>query len=82
MNLKEKLCEAEEEIRKLSLGVVNSGGHAERGGSPSSSFSTASGHQPFAAEFEMKGEDELVCMEEYSLGNYYLMDQWANFYGL
>lgn len=78
MNLKEKLREAEEEIRKLSMGGCFSGDNINRSGSPSSSFSNAS-HQPLVgSEFGSKGEDELICLQEYD--NFYMTMEWATLY--
>ncbi|RWW04130.1 hypothetical protein GW17_00032661 [Ensete ventricosum] len=81
--LKEKLLEAEEEIRKLSLGTGGagaSGSNAERGGSsPSSSLSTVS-HHPLVGEFGVEGEADLMNIQEYNFNSY--MMEWANFYGV
>ncbi|WOL16937.1 homeobox-leucine zipper protein HOX12-like [Canna indica] len=79
MSLKEKLSEAEEEIRKLSLGFNGT----SSGGSPSSSF-TAVSQRPYAGagEFGVKGEDDGISMHEYNFNNYMTMEWANNFYGV
>ncbi|RWW04129.1 hypothetical protein BHE74_00004452 [Ensete ventricosum] len=75
--LKEKLSEAEEEVRKLASGMNGaSGGNAESGGggSPSSCFSAAS------LQWQQE-EAELMCINEYDFTNYMMME-WADLYGV
>ncbi|CAL9755179.1 unnamed protein product [Musa acuminata subsp. burmannicoides] len=73
--LKEKLSEAEEEVRKLASGMNGaSGGNGESGdGSPSSCFSAAS------LQWQRE-EAELMCINEYDFTNYMMME-WADLYG-
>ncbi|WOL03948.1 hypothetical protein Cni_G12668 [Canna indica] len=68
MVLKEKLTEAEEVIRKLSLG----------GNGSSSSPSTLINYQPTMTDL---GEGELMDMQEYDF-NMYMMEYWGYLYGL
>ncbi|THU64352.1 hypothetical protein C4D60_Mb01t25590 [Musa balbisiana] len=81
LKLKDKLLEAEEEIRKLSLvangGVVGgNGGSGEVIGSPSSSTLT---YQPAVADFgAAEKEAELMYIQEYEFNN--SMMEWAYFY--
>ena len=83
LKLKDKLLEAEEEIRKLSLvangGVVGgNGGSGEVIGSPSSSTLT---YQPVVADFgAAEKEAELMYIQEYEFNN--SMMEWAYFYGM
>lgn len=74
--LKEKLSEAEEEVRKLASGMNRaSGGNGESGdGSPSSCFSAAS------LQWQRE-EAELMCINEYDFTNYMMME-WADLYGV
>ncbi|CAL9084255.1 unnamed protein product, partial [Musa textilis] len=76
VKLKEKLSEAEEEVRKLSSGMNGaSGGNAESGGgSPSSCFSAAS------LQWQQE-EAELMCINEYDFTNDMMME-WADLYGV
>ncbi|XP_065002573.1 homeobox-leucine zipper protein HOX12-like isoform X2 [Musa acuminata AAA Group] len=71
LQLKEKLLEAEEEIRKLSWSV--------NGGNLGSSFSAVS-QQPIHGEFGTEAEAELAYMDEYDLYNYTM--EWTNPYGI
>ncbi|CAL9085039.1 unnamed protein product [Musa textilis] len=71
LQLKEKLLEAEEEIRKLSWSV--------NGGNLGSSFSTVS-LQPTLGEFGMEEEAELANTDEYDFHNYTM--EWTNPYGI
>ncbi|RRT61920.1 hypothetical protein B296_00005971 [Ensete ventricosum] len=71
LRLKEKLLEAEEEIRKLSWSV--------NGGNLGSSFSAVS-LQPTLGEFGMEEEAELAYMDEYDFYNYTM--EWTNPYGI
>ncbi|CAL9150105.1 unnamed protein product [Musa hybrid cultivar] len=74
MQLKEKLSEAQEEIRKLSLSMKE----AVAGSRPSSSTSS---HQPLVADLGVAAEEaELMYIQEFDFGNY--MMEWAYFYGL
>ncbi|RWW75221.1 hypothetical protein BHE74_00016762 [Ensete ventricosum] len=71
LRLKEKLLEAEEEIRKLSWSV--------NGGNLGSSFSAVS-LQPTLGGFGMEEEAELAYMDEYDFYNYTM--EWTNPYGM
>ncbi|CAL9039977.1 homeobox-leucine zipper protein HOX14-like [Musa acuminata AAA Group] len=74
MQLKGKLSEAQEEIRKLSLSMKE----AVAGSRPSSSTSS---HQPLVADLGVAAEEaELMYIQEFDFGNY--MMEWAYFYGL
>lgn len=74
LTLKDKLFEAQEEIRKLTLskngGICSSNG-GEITGSPSSSTLS---HQPLAGAVEEE-EADFMYIQEYELNNYII--EWA-----
>ncbi|WOL17632.1 hypothetical protein Cni_G26425 [Canna indica] len=78
LKLKQKLLEAEEEIRKISPGTnAASGGNAN---SPSSSFSAVSLQPLGAGEFgRVEGGADFMCIHDYDYINYMMME-WANLY--
>ncbi|XP_020105031.1 homeobox-leucine zipper protein HOX12-like isoform X2 [Ananas comosus] len=78
LKLKERLSEAEAEIRKLTAGITGASGGGGGGGggssSPSSSFSTVT-HRPLVnGEFGVEGEtDFMYIYNDYTYNNY-MMD--------
>ncbi|XP_078154296.1 homeobox protein 40 [Carex rostrata] len=81
MKLKERLCEVEEEMKKLSMNgnTVASGGNS----SPSSSFSTITYHpQPVVEEFGAEGEPDIFYVPEYSEYGYPNFLDWGSVYGI
>lgn len=81
MKLKERLCEVEEDMKKLSMNgnTVASGGNS----SPSSSFSTITYHpQPVVKEIGAEAEADIFYVPEYSEYGYPNFLDWGSVYGI
>ncbi|XP_042453219.1 homeobox-leucine zipper protein HOX12-like isoform X1 [Zingiber officinale] len=75
LKLKQRLAEAEEQIRKHSPGVNAAPDDAGVGdGSPSSCFSSV---LPFAGEFGVGGGAELTYMHDFDFNSYMTVMEWA-----
>lgn len=71
LNLKLRLWEAEDEIRKLSLGMTATAGDGSRVSLP-----------PLAGNFGVDGEAGLMCMHEYEFNDGMSILQWSNMFGV
>ncbi|XP_074562220.1 homeobox-leucine zipper protein HOX12-like [Curcuma longa] len=76
LNLKQRLVEAEEQIRKLSPGMNAAPDAGVGNGSPSSCFSSV---LPLAGELGVEGEAELTYMHDYDFNSYMTTMEWAAF---
>lgn len=82
LKLKQRLVEAEEQIRKLSSGMNAAADAitvAGSDGSPSSWFSSV---LPLAGELGTEGEAELMFMHDHDFNNYMTIMEWAGFFGM
>ncbi|KAG6509683.1 hypothetical protein ZIOFF_027683 [Zingiber officinale] len=80
LKLKQRLVEAEEQIRKLSSGM-NAAAHAITVADDSSPSSWFSSVLPLAGELGAEGEAELMFMHDHDFNNYMTIMEWAGFFG-
>ncbi|XP_042381623.1 homeobox-leucine zipper protein HOX12-like isoform X2 [Zingiber officinale] len=81
LKLKQRLVEAEEQIRKLSSGM-NAAAHAITVADDSSPSSWFSSVLPLAGELGAEGEAELMFMHDHDFNNYMTIMEWAGFFGV